>query len=124
MTAVKAVLLSYVPTKACVPSSTSVIKPITKGSVGTTAPGQSNMVVVPMTDTFALHADNSPTGETQEARISIYTQGSYTKAKNAVVKALLRDDFTITGRQYIGYETSTGYHHYNVDVDKYYELEE
>ena len=81
-------------------------------------------VVVPMTDTFALHADNSPSGETQEARISIYTQGSYTKAKNAVVIALLRDDFTITGRQYIGYETSTGYHHYNVDVAKYYELEE
>ena len=48
----------------------------------------------------------------------------YTKAKSAVVKALLRDDFTITGRQYIGYETSTGYHNYNVDVAKYYELEE
>ena len=82
------------------------------------------MVVVPLTDIFALHADNIPSGETQEARISIYTQGSYTKAKNAVVKALLRDEFTITGRQYIGYETETGYHHYNVDVAKYYELEE
>ena len=82
------------------------------------------MVVVPLADTFELHADDTPEGETQEARISIYTQGSYTKVKNAVVKALLRDDFTITGRQYIGYETSTGYHHYNVDVSKYYELEE
>ena len=82
------------------------------------------MVVVPLSDTFALHADNAPDGELQEARISIYTQGSYTTAKNAVVKALLRDDFTITGRQYIGYETETGYHHYNVDVAKYYEMEE
>ena len=94
--------------------------PLETGVFTDKAPDQ-YMVVVPMTDTFALHADNSPTGETQEARISIYTQGSYTKAKNAVVKALLRD---ITGRQYIGYETSTGYHHYNVDVAKYYELEE
>lgn len=88
-----------------------------------TAPDQ-YMVVVPLSDTFALHSDNAPDGELQEARISIYTQGSYTKAKNAVVKALLRDEFTITGRQYIGYETETGYHHYNVDVAKYYEMEE
>lgn len=97
--------------------------PIETGVFTDKAPDQ-YMVAVPMADVFALHADNSPTGETQEARISIYTQGSYTKAKNAVVKVLLRDDYTITGRQYIGYETETGYHHYNVDVAKYYELEE
>lgn len=97
--------------------------PIETGVFTDKAPTQ-YIVVVPMTDTFALHADNTPTGETQEARISIYTQGSYTAAKNAVVKALLRDDFTITDRQYIGYETDTGYHHYNVDVAKYYEMEE
>ena len=97
--------------------------PIETGVFTDKAPDQ-YMVVVPLSDTFELNADNTPEGETQEARISIYTQGSYTKAKNAVVKALLRDDFTITGRQYIGYETETGYHHYNVDVAKYYELEE
>ncbi len=97
--------------------------PIETGVFTDKAPTQ-YMVVVPMADVFALHADNAPSGETQEARISIYTQGSYTTAKNAVVKALLRDDFTITDRQYIGYETETGYHHYNVDVAKYYELEE
>ena len=97
--------------------------PLETGVFTDKAPDQ-YMVVVPLSDTFELHADNTPEGETQEARISIYTQGSYTKAKNAVVKALLRDDFTITSRQYIGYETETGYHHYNVDVAKYYELEE
>ena len=26
--------------------------------------------------------------------------------------------------QYIGYEAESGYHHYNVDVAKYYEMEE
>ena len=97
--------------------------PIETGVFTDKAPDQ-YMVVVPLSDTFALHADNAPDGELQEARISIYTQGNYTKAKNAVVKALLRDEFTITGRQYIGYETETGYHHYNVDVAKYYEMEE
>lgn len=97
--------------------------PIETGVFTDKAPEQ-YIVVVPMSDVFILHADNAPTGETQEARISIYTQGNYTKAKNAVVKALLHDDYTITDRQYIGYETETGYHHYNVDVAKYYELEE
>ena len=97
--------------------------PLETGVFTDKAPDQ-YMVVVPMTDTFALHADNSPTGETQEARISIYTQGSYTKAKNAVVKALLAAELTITDRRYIGYETETGYHHYAVDVANYYELEE
>jgi len=97
--------------------------PIETGVFTEQAPSQ-YMVVVPMNDTFALHADNSPTGEVQEARISIYTQNSYTKVKNAVVKLLLQKDFTITDRRYIGYETETGYYHYNVDVAKYYELEE
>lgn len=97
--------------------------PIETGVFTDKAPEQ-YMVVVPLSDTFALHADNAPDGELQEARISIYTQGNYTKAKHAVVKALLRDEFTITGRQYIGYETKAGYYHYNVDVAKYYEMEE
>ena len=97
--------------------------PIETGVFMDKAPDQ-YMVVVPLSDTFELHADNTPEGEKQEARISIYTQGSYTQAKNAVVKAQLRDDFTITSRQYIGYEKEKGYLHYNVDVAKYYELEE
>ena len=60
----------------------------------------------------------------QEARLSLYCQGNYTKDKNALVKVLLAHDFTITDRRYIGYETETGYHHYAVDVAQYYEMEE
>lgn len=82
------------------------------------------IVVVPLSDTFDLHADNAPGVDVQEARLSLYSQGSYTAAKNAVVRALLAADFTITARQYIGFETETGYHHYNVDVAKHYEMEE
>ena len=40
-----------------------------------------------------------------------------------LIRLLLRDDFTITGRLYNGYETETGYHHYTVDVAKHYEME-
>ncbi len=82
------------------------------------------IVVVPMSDTFALSADNAPIYDVEEARISLYSKGSYTKDKNRVVKALLGADFTITGRQYIGFETETAYHHYVVDVEKHYEMEE
>ncbi len=63
------------------------------------------IVVVPMADSFELHADNTPGCDIQEARISLYAKGSYTKEKNAIVRALLGMDFTITDRRYIGYET-------------------
>lgn len=82
------------------------------------------IVVVPMADSFELHADNTPGYDVQEARISLYAKGSYTKDKNAIVRALLGMDFTITDRRYIGYETEIGYFHYNVDVAKHYEMEE
>ena len=62
--------------------------------------------------------------DVQEARLSLYSKGSYTKEKNALVRSLLAADITITGRQYVGYETETGYHHYNVDVANYYEMED
>lgn len=82
------------------------------------------IVIVPMADSFALHSDNAPGCDIQEARISLYAKGSYTKDKNLIVRTLLGADFTITDRRYIGYETETGYFHYNVDVAKRYEMEE
>lgn len=84
----------------------------------------SYIVLVPLSDSFDLHADNAPGMDVQEVRISLYTKGSYTAMKNAVVSALLTADFTITARQYIGYETETGYHHYNIDAAQFYEMEE
>ena len=75
------------------------------------------LVVVPLVDT-------APGIDVQEARISLYAQGNYMKDKNRLVKTLLAEDFTITDRRYIGYETETGYHHYAVDVARHYEMEE
>lgn len=82
------------------------------------------IVIVPMADTFALNADNSPNFDIEEARISFYSKSNYVADKNHIIRALLGADFTITGRQYIGYETETGYHHYVVDAQKHYEMEE
>ena len=97
--------------------------PIETGVFTDAAPAQ-YIVVTPLSDTFDLQADNAPGVDVQEARLSLFSQGSYTAAKNAVVRALLAADLTITARQYIGFETDTGYHHYNVDVAHYYEMEE
>ena len=97
--------------------------PIETGIFTGEAPAQ-YIVVVPMSDTFDLHADNQPGVDVQEARLSLYSQGSYTAAKNSIVQVLLQAGITITARQYIGFETETGYHHYNVDVAKHYEMEE
>ena len=96
--------------------------PIETGVFSDAAPAK-YIVVVPMADSFELHADNAPEYDVQEARISLYAKGSYTKEKNAIVRAVLGADFTITDRRYIGYEAETGYHHYAVDAAKYYEME-
>ena len=97
--------------------------PVETGIFSDEAP-ESYIVITPLSDTFALHADNAPGVDVQEARLSLYTQGSYTALKNRIVRLLLREDFTITGRMYNGYETDTGYLHYTVDVAQYYEMEE
>ena len=97
--------------------------PIETGVFTDAAPAK-YIVVVPIADTFDLHADNAPGIDVQEARLSLYVQGNYTADKNALVKTLLGADFTITDRRYIGYENETGYHHYAVDVAKHYEMEE
>ena len=47
------------------------------------------LVITPLSDSFELHADNAPGCETQEVRLSLFTKGSYTKLKNALVRALL-----------------------------------
>ena len=97
--------------------------PLETGVFSETAP-DTYIVVVPLTDTFGVNADNSPTYDVQEARISLYSKGNYGADKNRIIRLLITDDFTITGRQYIGFEADTGYHHYVVDVAKHYEMEE
>ena len=57
-------------------------------------------------------------------KLSLYVQGNYIRRKNAIVKALLAADFTITDRRFVGYETDTKYYHVNIDVAKSYAQEE
>ena len=82
------------------------------------------VVLVPISDNFSLFCDDRPKYETSEVRLSIFTRGNYIKLKNKIVKELLNRTFTITDKRYVEYENDTGYHHYNIDVAKYYETEE
>ena len=82
------------------------------------------LVMTPLSDSFGIHADNTPEMDVQEVRISLFTTGSYTKWKNTLVRAILAADITITERRYIGHDDETGYHNYAIDVAQYYEMEE
>ena len=82
------------------------------------------LVLTPLSDSFDLHADNQPSIDVQEVRLSMFCRENYTKIKNRLVEAALNADMTITDRRYIGYETDTGYHHYAIDVAKSYVWEE
>ena len=92
--------------------------------VFTDTPPTEYLVLTPLVDTFDLHADNAPGTDIQEVRLSLFTKGSYTKWKNAIVRALLAADITITDRRYVGHEDDSGYHNYAIDVANYYEMEE
>ena len=97
--------------------------PVETGVFSGKAP-EEYVIVTPLGDAFALHCDNRPTYETQEARLSLYSKKDYQAAKRRLTKALLLAGFTVTLRQYLGREDDTGYFHYTIDAQKIYSLEE
>ena len=100
----------------------SELKTVADTGVFSGVPPDLYLVITPMVDTFALHADDSPGYDTQEARLSLFVKGSYTAIKDTLVRALLGADFCITDRRYIAHEDDTGFHHYAIDVAKLYQL--
>lgn len=80
-------------------------------------------VLTPILDSFSFYGDDAPLAEICEVRISLYSNENYVSLVRTLVKSLLRSDFSVTDRRYIGYETETGYHHFAVDVAKSYEYD-
>ena len=58
--------------------------PVETGIFSDKAPEQ-YLVIIPLADTFDLHADNAPGVDVQEARLSLFATGSYTTAKNKLI---------------------------------------
>lgn len=79
--------------------------PMETGVFSNMAPDQ-YLVIVPLSDSFDLHADNEPGIDIQEARLSLYSKGSYTAVKNRLVRLLVQNGYTITDRQYLGFTAS------------------
>ena len=88
------------------------------------APPDTYAVLTLLADSFDLHADNKPSVDVQEVRLSLFCKENYLKTKNTIVHALLASDITVTDRRYIGHEDDTGYHHYAIDVAKSYVWED
>lgn len=97
--------------------------PIETGVFKSEAP-DTYIVLVPLTDTFPLNADNMPQTDLQELRITLFSKGNYIKLKNKIIVKLLTADFCITGRMYNGFDTGVGYHQYTIDVAKNYDIME
>ena len=85
-------------------------------------PPEEYLVLVPMSDIFDHYADDLPSAELQEVRLSLFSKVNYQARKNEVVKALLGAGFSITDRRYLGYEEDTGFHHFAIDVARVYEV--
>jgi hypothetical protein len=100
----------------------SLISPVVPVETGvfSGAPPDEYSVLTPLTDVFDVFANNVPVADIQSVRISIYSKKNYLKLRNQLVSLILQAGFIITGRQYIGYESDTAYHHYVIDVEKYY----
>lgn len=94
--------------------------PIETGVFSDTPPDE-YLVLTPITDELNYFADDFPQYEVSEVRISLFTKSNYTQIKSQITELLLRSDFIITERRYIGHEDDTGYHHYVIDVEKCYE---
>ena len=54
--------------------------PIETGIFSDTPPDE-YLVITPLGDSFGLHADNTPLYDIQDARLSYFNKGNYTKQK-------------------------------------------
>ena len=93
--------------------------PVETGKFSKTAP-ETYLVLIPLYDTYHLYADNKPSVDVEEVRISIFTKKNYLRLKKTIETNLLNAEITITDRHYVGHEDDTGYHHYVIDVEKEY----
>lgn len=82
------------------------------------------IVLIPVTSTYELYADNLPEQDIEEVRISIYSKTNYLSIKRILEKILLKNGLTITERRYNGYEKESKYHHFTIDVADHFNIEE
>ena len=87
--------------------------PVETGVFSDEAPEQ-YIVLIPVTSNYDLYADNLPTIDVEEVRISIYSKTNYLNLKRRIERLILSNELTITDRRYNGFEKESKYHHYNL----------
>ena len=97
--------------------------PVETGLFSGQAPNQ-YIVLIPMTSTYELYADNLPKQDVEDVRISVYSKSNYLNLKRRLESKLLENGLTITERRYIGFEKESEYHHFTIDVANRYTIEE
>ncbi|GHU75196.1 hypothetical protein FACS1894188_05510 [Clostridia bacterium] len=85
-------------------------------------PPDEYFVLMPLSNDFDVFADNRPNVDIQNVRISLYSKKNYNQLLSLATIRLMDAEIIITGRRYIGYESDTNYHHYMVDVSKYFTI--
>jgi hypothetical protein len=104
---------------------TTALTPILPVETGffSAQPPDEYYTLTPITDTFDLHADDSPGYDVQSIRVSLYTRGNYTQRKRQTIRAFLSTGAFVVSCMYVEFEPDTGYHHYAFDCEKQYHLE-
>ncbi len=74
------------------------------------------VVLIPISDTFPVYANNRPIAEVNEMELAVYAKGNYLELVEKISKILITAEFTITDRRYVEYEAATKFHHYAIDV--------
>ncbi len=74
------------------------------------------IVLIPISDTFPVYANNRPLAEINEMELAVYIKGNYLDLIDKILKLLITAEFAITDRRYVEYEATTKFHHYAIDV--------
>jgi hypothetical protein len=81
------------------------------------------VVMIPVSESFELYADDTPYNETQTVRLYIVSGKDTTILRRKIALSILKNGFTISDRSFESYNNVSGEFIYTIDVTKDYELE-
>jgi len=82
-----------------------------------TAPDE-YLIITPLDEHAEQYIDGSYGEDIQSARLVLFSKINYLPRKNQIYNILCSELYTVTNRQYIGYDNETGYYQYIFDVEK------
>jgi hypothetical protein len=93
--------------------------PTQTGVFSGTAP-EAYAVMYPVSEEFTLYGDNLPHGVISCVLLALFSKGSYIDLETELTAALVQSDFCVSDRRYMGCDEETGYHRFDITVEKLY----